>query len=101
MQSFGPSGLSEQDDMDNWRGSTEAGKSYIARKYLSHIAMGIGHEGEHPDLPGKAIPKAFGEVNQRGMYLKWQQFMNANSWTEIPVDPITAKFEGSTEVFGS
>jgi phenylpropionate dioxygenase-like ring-hydroxylating dioxygenase large terminal subunit len=100
MQSFGPSGLSEQDDMDNWRGSTEAGTSAIARKYLSHIAMGIGHEWEHPDLPGKAIPKAFGEVNQRSMYVRWQEFMNAASWADIHIDPITAKFEGTATMKG-
>ena len=92
MGSFGPSGSFEQDDSDNWSQSTLAGKSAIARKYRQVVSMGIGHETTHPDLPGLMIPKTHGEINQRGMYLRWQEFMNAESWADMSIDPITADF---------
>ena len=100
IQSFGPSGMAEQDDMDNWRGSTEAGKSFIARKSRGHIGMGVGHERWDPRLPGYSVPNSFAEVNQRAMYVKWQEFMNAESWADIHIDPITAKFEGTATMKG-
>ena len=100
MQSFGPSGLLEQDDMDNWRSSSEAGKSPRARGYLQEISMGIAHEYENPHLPGRSIPAFCGEINQRSMYARWQEFMNARSWADISVDPITAIFEGTATMKG-
>jgi len=102
MQTFGPSGLLEQDDMDNWRGSSEAGKSPIARKYVQDISMGVGHESSDPRLPAARgiLPKAQGEHPQRNMYLTWQQYMNAESWADIPLDPTTAKFEGTATMKG-
>ena len=95
MTSFGPSGLLEQDDMDNWRGSTEAGRSPIARKYLQALSMGVNHESKHELLPAKIHAKIQGEHPQRNMYLQWEEFMNARSGADIKVHPITAHFEGS------
>ena len=95
MQSFGPSGLLEQDDMDNWRNATDAGKSGRARTYLQDVSMGIQHEWANPLLPGRSIPKNFGEINQRALYRWWQDFMNADSWADIPVDPVSAEFDGT------
>ena len=95
MSSFGPSGSFEQDDSDNWSQSTLAGKSHVARRYKQVISMGLGHETTHPDLPGTVIPRTHGEINQRAMYKRWQEFMNADSWADISTDPLTAKFEGT------
>ena len=100
MTSFGPSGLLEQDDMDNWRGSTEAGKSPIARKLLQDMSMGVRHESTHPVLPARIHAHIQGEHPQRNMYLRWQEFMNADSWSDIRVDPITANFEGAATMKG-
>ena len=85
----------EQDDMDNWRNATDAGRSVQAKKYLAHIGMGVGHETTHPLLPGKVHPRSTGELPQRYMYARWQEFMNAASWSKIPLDTATAKYEGS------
>ena len=35
------------------------------------------------------------EHNQRGYYDRWSEFMNAGSWADIHVDPISVKFEGT------
>jgi len=96
MQSFGPSGLLEQDDMDNWRNASDAGRSMQARKYLQHISMGVGHDQHHPKLPGLSSPNMFAELPQRAFYQRWEEIMNANSWADISVAPITATFEGTS-----
>ena len=57
--------------------------------------MGVGHEHQNPDLPGTSVPNTYSEVNQRSFYVRWEQMMNATSWDDISVDPITAKFEGT------
>jgi len=60
------------------------------------------HEGKHRDYPrGEAVSgNTYSEVGQRGFYNRWQEFMNAESWKDIHVDPITAKFEGTATFHG-
>ena len=40
------------------------------------------------------------ENNQRNFYARWQEFMNAESWADIHIDPITAPFEGTATMKG-
>jgi len=90
-----------QDDMDNWAQVTRAGRSPRARRFLAELSMGIRHEGPHPDYPGVAVSgKAVSETGQRGFYRRWQEFMNAENWKDIHIDPITAKFEGTATMKG-
>ncbi len=91
----GVSGLFEQDDMDNWRGVTEASLSPLARKYDHDLSMGVGHAGPHDEFPGLVSERYVSENNQRQFYQRWQTFMNAESWSDIAIDPITAPFEGT------
>ncbi len=96
----GAAGLFEQDDIDNWRQVTTASRSRIARQYPQELSMGIGHAGAHPDYPGLVSERYVSENNQRHFYLRWQEFMNAESWADIPLDPITARFEGTATMQG-
>jgi phenylpropionate dioxygenase-like ring-hydroxylating dioxygenase large terminal subunit len=91
----GAAGLFEQDDVDNWRQVTAASQSRIGRRYRQDLSMGIGHAGAHPDYPGLVSDRYISENNQRNFYLRWQEFMNADSWADIRLDPITARFEGT------
>jgi len=96
-----PAGTHAQDDMDNWRNVTEAGKSPIARRFMQDLSMGIKHDVPHPDYPGLLTsPAGVAETGQRGYYRRWQEFMNAESWAEIPIDPITATFNGTAAFKG-
>ncbi len=79
---FGPSGGLEQDDMNNWINCTASGYGSVGNKYMSHVAMGIGHEGVHEALPGKVAPSP-SEMNQRAFYGKWAEMMEASSWSQI------------------
>src|SRR5690606_28970751 len=40
---FGPAGLHEQDDGENWDQSTKAMLGAVSQRYPLHYAMGIGH----------------------------------------------------------
>ncbi len=76
----GPSGLTEQDDMENWGSSHEGARGTIARRYDFHYGMGMGYEQ-------KAWPATWlgGEVyatedvseqNQRAYYARWAADMD-------------------------
>ena len=62
--------------------------------------MGVGHAGPHPEYPGLVSERYISESNQRRFYLRWQEFMNAERWADIPLDPITARFEGTATMRG-
>ena len=96
----GAAGLFEQDDVDNWRQVTAASQSRVGRRYPQDLSMGIGHAGAHPDYPGLVSDRYISENNQRNFYLRWQEFMNAESWADIRLDPITARFEGTATTQG-
>ncbi len=96
----GVTGLFEQDDMDNWRGVTRGSRSSMARNYGQHLSMGVGREGRHPDFPGIVSERYVSENNQRHFYRRWEEYMNADSWTDIPLEPLTATFDGTATLNG-
>jgi len=96
----GPAGLFEQDDIDNWRSVTEASRSPVARKVAQDLSMGHGRAGAHDDYAGIVSEEYISENNQRHFYLRWQEFMNAERWADIPIEPISADFEGTASMDG-
>ena len=96
----GAAGLFEQDDIDNWRQVTQASRSRLGRRYPQDLSMGLGRTGAHPDYPGVMSERYISESNQRHFYGRWEEFMNAESWAEIPLAPITARFEGTATIRG-
>ena len=73
---FSPSGLFEQDDMENWEQSTLASRGAVARRYPLNYQMGLGHE--RPVSDGTAPDRFEGlvnEINQRGFYRRWAELM--------------------------
>ena len=88
-------GYLEQDDTDNWRQMTDSGRLHMGRKYLSNLSLGVNHPGDpNPQLPGSHSGRNVAEHTQRAYYARWQEFMNAESWADIHIDPISANFEG-------
>ena len=87
----------EQDDIDNWRQVTEASTSRFGA-LPQDLSMGVGHAGPHPDYPGKVSERYISENNQRLFYRRWEEFMNADCWADIPLDPIPARFEGTATI---
>jgi len=56
--------------------------------------------GPNPDYPGLVSERYISENNQRLFYRRWEEFMNANSWADIHVDPVTVNFEGTASLHG-
>jgi len=79
---------------------TQASTSRIGRRHPQELSMGLGHAGPHPDYPGLVSERYISENNQRLFYERWEQFMNAASWAVIPLDPITAGFDGTATLGG-
>ena len=93
-------GVFEQDDIDNWRQVTEASKSPIARKLRADISMGIKKSGPSEEWPGEHSDRYISENNQRHFYQRWMEFMNADGWRDIHVEPQTATYEGTASFEG-
>ena len=80
---FGPAGVFEQDDMDNWQACTQTGRGVVARRYPLNYQMGLGHERYDDDLKASASEYRFSESNHRQFYQRWAQLMAAEKWAEI------------------
>jgi phenylpropionate dioxygenase-like ring-hydroxylating dioxygenase large terminal subunit len=87
----GPSGLTEQDDMENWNYAHAASRGMIARQYPYNYEMGLGRAADGLEDHGLVLPGRIMDVtdanasenNQRGFYGRWRQFMEAESWSEL------------------
>jgi hypothetical protein len=96
----GVNGIFEQDDMDNWRGVTNSALTPRGRRYTQNLSMGVGHDRPHPDFPGVVAERYTSESNQRLFYQRWEQYMNADSWDDIPLEPKAMKYEGTAGLHG-
>ena len=76
-QRFGPSGMFEQDDGENWSQVSASSRSSLARTLEFNYQMGLGHERSHPELPGE-IGNDNAELTHRSFYRRWAQEMGAN-----------------------
>lgn len=72
---FGPGGMLEQDDNENWEQVTLGSIGEEITKHPYHFGMGMGDGGPHPDIPG-TVGSARNELPQREMYRHWQNQMN-------------------------
>lgn len=82
---FGPAGVFEQDDGENWEYSTKGCFGEWAQQYDIHYAMGLGHNpiirGEEGAAP--YIPSQMNEHAQLWMYKVWAEYLNAASWPQL------------------
>jgi hypothetical protein len=81
--SFGPSGVFEQEDGENWSQCTRATRGYIGRQLQFNYQMGLGHERPvkevlEADLPG-TMGGIWSENNQRHFYRQWLKMMQQGS----------------------
>jgi phenylpropionate dioxygenase-like ring-hydroxylating dioxygenase large terminal subunit len=81
MHGFGPAGMLEQDDGENWAESTRGTASLVARRYPLNYAMNLGRTTliETEGLP------PYGETHmnehpQLWHYGAWAEWMAAESW---------------------
>jgi len=87
----GPSGLTEQDDMENWNYAHSASRGTIARRYPYSYEQGLGRERADFEIDGLKFPGLVtdlteaksSEDNLRNLYRRWADFMDADSWDTL------------------
>jgi len=81
---FGPAGLLEQDDGENWSHSTRGARGSFGRTLPLNLSMGVGADRMRTDDSGQGcIETVVNEHGQRWTYQSWQEWMNAGSWQEL------------------
>ena len=71
---FGPGGIFEQDDGENWEKVTAGAQGQQARDHPFNFEMGLGAESTDPDYPG-LMGTTYSEHTQRGFYRYWREQM--------------------------
>ena len=79
---FSPTGVFEQDDMDNWLQVTQAGRSIIGRRFPLNYQMNLGSEVVDTRLRGR-ISNRWSDCNQLGIYQQWARLLEAESWADL------------------
>jgi phenylpropionate dioxygenase-like ring-hydroxylating dioxygenase large terminal subunit len=81
---FGPAGILEQDDGENWSQSTRGARGVVGRTLGHHIGMGLGHDevsvGENGE---RFVEGPISEHGQRWLYRAWTEWMAAADWAEL------------------
>jgi phenylpropionate dioxygenase-like ring-hydroxylating dioxygenase large terminal subunit len=81
---FGPAGLLEQDDGENWSHSTRASIGTVTGNRPVNISMGKGHDEMKIDPSGQSsVETVINEHGQRWTYQSWQEWMKADSWESL------------------
>ena len=79
---FSPTGVFEQDDMDNWIQVTAAAKSLIGQRYPANYQMRGDDAAIEINLPGR-VKSRFSDNNQLRLYMHWAKMLQAKNWSEI------------------
>jgi len=81
---FGPAGLLEQDDGENWSHSTRGSKGLTTGARALNFEMGLGKDEVYVDESGQScIESPVSEHAQRWLYQSWQEWMQAESWDDL------------------
>ena len=83
LRSFGPGGVLEQDDVDNWQECTYTGRGVVARRYPVNIQMGLGHDTYNEGLRAWSSNYRYGESNHRRFYKRWAELMTGKPWVDL------------------
>jgi phenylpropionate dioxygenase-like ring-hydroxylating dioxygenase large terminal subunit len=80
---FGPAGILEQDDGENWELASRGTMGPAIRRYPLQYGMGAGHD-EVIEAGGQArIETRVNEHGQRWTYQAWSDWMSAKDWPEL------------------
>ncbi|WP_374348649.1 aromatic ring-hydroxylating dioxygenase subunit alpha [Phenylobacterium sp.] len=81
---FGPAGLLEQDDGENWSQSTRASHGIASRKLGHTLQMGLGQDEANIGAGGQQyIETQVNEHGQRWLYRSWVEWLTARNWAEL------------------
>jgi phenylpropionate dioxygenase-like ring-hydroxylating dioxygenase large terminal subunit len=84
VHSFGPAGMLEQDDGENWTYSTKGAIGRVARRTPQNLQMALGEDEMLEDPSGqKRIETRVNEHSQRWLYRCWAEWLQAETWDEL------------------
>lgn len=87
VHGFGPAGLLEQDDGENWSHSTRSSTGTVSGERPLNFSMGHGHDQVREDPSGQtSIDTVVNEHAQLWTYQSWQDWMHADSWAALTRD---------------
>jgi 3-phenylpropionate/trans-cinnamate dioxygenase alpha subunit len=79
---FSPTGVFEQDDMDNWVQVTSAARSVIGRRFPANYQMSLNEETNESYLRGR-LASRWSDANQLNLYMHWAKVLQAKHWSDI------------------
>jgi ethylbenzene dioxygenase alpha subunit len=86
MRTFSPSGILEMDDGENWEHATAANSGYVTRQQKLCYSMNPTKGQSVPiELPGEVVKGQLNDNNQRLFFKRYAEFMDADSWADIPL----------------
>lgn len=89
LRTFGPSGIFEQDDGENWSEIQAVSRGFVTQDTELNYQMGLGgHTDDDPDYPGR-VGELYSDNAALGFYGRWRDLMNTPAWhetTEAPHD---------------
>jgi phenylpropionate dioxygenase-like ring-hydroxylating dioxygenase large terminal subunit len=80
---FGPAGLLEQDDGENWIHSTRTSRGTVTGERASNFSMRQGHDTVYQDGEQKSIETVVNEHGQLWTYRCWEEWMRAKDWDDL------------------
>ena len=81
---FGPAGMLEQDDGENWSHSTRGARGAVTGQRAVNLSMGLGLDEVTTDADGlHHIDTVVNEHGQRWTYQCWQEWLTADSWAAL------------------
>lgn len=81
LRTFGPSGIFEQDDGENWSECQSIAHGFITNNVALNYQMGLGSEREEPGYPGKTS-ELYSDSAGRSFYRRWAELMGTPAWHE-------------------
>ncbi|WP_324785805.1 SRPBCC family protein [Streptomyces sp. H51] len=81
LRTFGPSGIFEQDDGENWSEVQAISHGFITNNVALNYQMGMGTEREDGRYPG-TTSELYSDAAGRNFYGRWRELMNTPAWHE-------------------
>lgn len=80
---FGPAGLLEQDDGENWAQATWTSRGQFAQRTPHNLQMTQGSDTVKEEGGQVAVETTINEHGQRWHYQAWTDWMAADSWADL------------------
>lgn len=81
LRTFGPSGIFEQDDGENWSEAQSIAHGFMVSETLLNYQMGLNQEQKRESWPG-TTSELYSDTAGRNLYRRWRELMNTPAWHE-------------------